>query len=102
MREVLPFTAIIPGMMTTCRYCGSTDVRLSKSVYYSGSTHYTVLRCNTCNAHFKVARLSIRELLPILSYILLVLLLAMFMAFIYVSTTQEVDLTQNTTLYVTR
>ena len=81
--------------MATCRYCGSSDVRLSKGTYFS--SRHLVYRCNTCKAHFKVARISFRDLLPIISFVLFVLLFVVLAASVYVSTTQVDDLTQYNT-----
>lgn len=95
MRKILALTSIFTEIMPTCRYCGSTDVRLSKSVYFS--TRHVLYRCNTCKEHFKVARISFRHLLPIISYALVVLLFVTLAASIYVGTTQVDELTQHNT-----
>lgn len=95
MKKLSPLSAFIPGIMATCRYCGSTDVRQSKGVFFS--TRYVVYRCNHCGHRFKVARITTRHLLPIMSFLLVVLLFFAVVASIYVSTTQLGDLTKDNT-----
>jgi len=80
------------GIGATCRYCGSTDVRPSRGVK-SGS-RYAVYRCNACRAYFKVARISYRDSLLMIGYVLFALLFVSIVASIYVITTQEEDLTR--------
>ena len=96
MRKVLFLTSIIPGVPTPCRYCGSADVRPSKGVHFSA--RHRVYRCNTCRAHYKVARTSFRDLLPVMGYVLVGLLFAVLAAGIYVSTTQVDDLKHDSTI----
>jgi len=90
MRSVSSFISVVP---TTCRYCGSTNVRLSKSVSFG--THHDVYRCNRCHQHFKVSRFSLRNFLPIAISTVFAVLILLSVASIYVSTTRMGDLKQD-------
>lgn len=97
MREHMPLTAITTGTSTACRYCGSTDVRPSKSVYYS--SRYVVCRCNACKAHFKVHRLNLRELRPVISLVLFLLLIVVFLTALYLSLRPSAEMTDSNLIY---
>ena len=86
MRSVNSLMSIVP---TTCRYCGSTNVRLSRSVSFG--THHDVYRCNSCHQHFKVSRFSLRNFLPIAISTVFAVLILLSVASVYVATTQMGD-----------
>lgn len=90
MRSVHSLISVVP---TTCRYCGSTNVRLSKSVTYG--THHDVYRCKSCNQHFKVSRFSLRNFLPLAISMVFAILIFLSVASAYVLTTQMGDFNQD-------